>query len=151
MFSTVASVAVVPKNVGHKEVLSWANFRSRLPEHVRSLEQVVQRSTVALAVVYEIADRKCARSRDEPIRLPIKSASTKRLFVCATCCKFEKIPWNDVLSIFHIHWRMQVAGPGSSHKINVCCSFVLHKTFQCDVLNARKGGARCRNGGHLHR
>jgi hypothetical protein len=61
-------------------MLYWANFRTRLPEPVRSLEKVAQRSTVALAVVCEIADQRCARSRDAPIRLPIKSASTERPF-----------------------------------------------------------------------
>jgi hypothetical protein len=82
-FVPVKKIKIVgPKNVSHKEVLSWANFRSRLPEHVRSLEEVAQRSIVALAKVREIADRRCARSRDAPIRLPTKSASTKRLFVC---------------------------------------------------------------------
>jgi hypothetical protein len=57
---------VGPKNVSHKEVLSWANFGARLPEH----EKVAQRSTVALAVVREISDRRCARSPDAQIRLP---------------------------------------------------------------------------------
>jgi hypothetical protein len=33
-----------------------------------------------LQVVREIADRRCARSPDAPIRLPTESASTKRPF-----------------------------------------------------------------------
>jgi hypothetical protein len=61
-------------------MFSWANFRARLPRHVRKLEKVSQRSSVALAVVREIADRRCARSADAQIRLPTKSASTKRPF-----------------------------------------------------------------------
>jgi predicted GIY-YIG superfamily endonuclease len=46
-------------------MLSWGNFRARLPEHVRSLEKVAHRSTctVALVVVHEIADRRCALRR----------------------------------------------------------------------------------------
>jgi hypothetical protein len=43
-------------------MLSWANFRARLPEHVPKLEKVAQRSPVALVVVREIDDRRCARS-----------------------------------------------------------------------------------------
>jgi hypothetical protein len=83
---------------------TWANFRARLPEHVPKFrKKVAQRSTVALAVVREIADRRCARSRDAPIRLPTNSASTNRPFPLATCCNFDKILRNDVLSIFHIH------------------------------------------------
>jgi hypothetical protein len=44
---------------------------------------MAQRSTVALGVVRELADLRCAHY--------------------PTCCKFEKNPWNEVLSIFHIH------------------------------------------------
>jgi hypothetical protein len=49
------------------------NFRARLPEQVRRLEKKL------LAVVREIASG-CARSSDALIRLPTKSASTKRPF-----------------------------------------------------------------------
>jgi hypothetical protein len=61
-------------------MLSFANFRPRLPEHVRNLEKGIHHSTVALPVVREIADRRCARSRDAPSRLPSKRASMKRAF-----------------------------------------------------------------------
>jgi hypothetical protein len=58
-------------------MLSLANFRARVPEHVRNLEKVAQRSTVVLAVVHEIADRTCARSRDASSRLPTISRIDK--------------------------------------------------------------------------
>jgi hypothetical protein len=58
----------------------------------RSLEKVAQRSTVGLAVVREIADRRCARSRDAPIGLPTKSASTKRPFHLQHVANLKKIP-----------------------------------------------------------
>jgi hypothetical protein len=51
-------------------MFSWANLKISPTLY----------STVALAVVREIADRRCARSPDAPIRLPTKSASTKRSF-----------------------------------------------------------------------
>jgi hypothetical protein len=57
-----------------------ANFLTRLPSVFEGLEKVAQRSTVAVGVVREIVDRRCARSRDTPIGLPTKSASTKRPF-----------------------------------------------------------------------
>jgi hypothetical protein len=58
----------------------------------RSLEKVAQRSTVGLAVVREIADRRCARSRDAPLRLPTKSASTKRPFHLQHVANLKKSP-----------------------------------------------------------
>jgi hypothetical protein len=42
-----------------------------------------------------IADRRWARSSDQ-------ICIYEKTFPFATCCKFEKIPWNEVLSIFHI-------------------------------------------------
>jgi hypothetical protein len=63
-----------------KNVLLGEFSRTRWPGHVRSLEKVAQRSTVALVVVREIVDRSCARCRDLPIKLRNKSASTKRPF-----------------------------------------------------------------------
>jgi hypothetical protein len=47
---------------------------------------------VALAVVHEIADRRCTRSRDAPIRLPTKSASTKRPFHLQHVANLRKFP-----------------------------------------------------------
>jgi hypothetical protein len=70
----------------------WANFRAGLPEHVRSLEKVIQRSTVALVVVREIADLDC-----RPNMLLRKDLS-----IC-NMLQIWKNPLNDVLSIFHIH------------------------------------------------
>jgi hypothetical protein len=43
-------------------------------------------------VVREIADRRCARSRDAPIRLPIKSAFTKRPFHLQHVANLKKSP-----------------------------------------------------------
>jgi hypothetical protein len=77
-------------------------FRTRLPEQVRSLEKVAQRSTVALKWFMKLPIGG-ARSRDAPIRLPNQICFYEKTFPFATCCKFERIPWNDVLSIFHIH------------------------------------------------
>jgi hypothetical protein len=82
-------------------MLSWANSGTRLPEHVPKFRKVAQRSTVALGVVREIADRRCALSR-APIRLPTKSASTKRPFHLQHVVNLKKIP-GIRFSIFHIH------------------------------------------------
>jgi hypothetical protein len=50
---------------------------------------------VALAVVCEIADPGCARSRDAPIRLPTKCASLKTPFDLQHVANLKKIPWNE--------------------------------------------------------
>jgi hypothetical protein len=50
------------KNVGHKECSPGRLF-ARLPERVRSLEKVAQRSTVALAMVRELPIGVSALSR----------------------------------------------------------------------------------------
>jgi hypothetical protein len=82
---------VGPKNVSHKECSPGRIF-TRACQHVRGLETVAQCSTVALAVVREIADRRCARSHDAPVRLPTKSASTKRPFHLQHVANLKKPP-----------------------------------------------------------
>jgi hypothetical protein len=48
----------------------------------RILEKVAHRSTVALGVVREMADRRCARSRDAPIDCRPNLLLRKDLSIC---------------------------------------------------------------------
>jgi hypothetical protein len=58
-------------------MFSSANFRARLPEHVRSLEKVAKALQWRFQWFAKFADWRCAHSPDAPMRLPTKFASTK--------------------------------------------------------------------------
>jgi hypothetical protein len=76
-------------------MLSRANFRAPLPEHVRSLEKVAQRSTVALAVVREVADRGARTLAMRRLDWRPNLLLRKDL-----CCKFEKKSPKMMSSLF---------------------------------------------------
>jgi hypothetical protein len=85
---------VGPKNVSHKEVLSWANLRAR--------SKFRRGCPLALAVVHEIADRRCARSRLD-CRQNQLLRNTFHLQHLQLVTNLKKPPEMMSLSIFHIH------------------------------------------------
>jgi hypothetical protein len=76
---------VGPKNV---TVVTKKRSPGRIFENVSKFLKA-QRSTLALAVVREIA---CVYPRDAPVRLPTKSASTKRAFHLQHVANLKKSP-----------------------------------------------------------
>jgi hypothetical protein len=93
---------VGPKNVSHKECSRARIFERACLSMFRSLESGPTLYSGAWSGSRNYRSGVCALSRCADWTAD-QICFYEKTFPFATCCKFEKNPWNEVLSIFHIH------------------------------------------------